>query len=178
MSREAHRVNQRRENDGLRTLSSSSRCRDRNKRQHLSMRAGEFIRRIEALGARGVPVRFDKTRGKGSHGTLYYGERFTVVKDRRKECGPGLIAKMLADPGLTRSDSGRSTWNGASSIRPKSSGRGRLPRDLPGLPEAATDCRQHQKICIEATDCLEEAVAGGSSAATTCQHHPAPSREC
>jgi mRNA interferase HicA len=69
------------------------------------VRAGEFIRRIEALGAaRGIPVRFDKTRGKGSHSTLYYGERLTVVKDRRKECGPGLIAKMLADLGLTRSD--------------------------------------------------------------------------
>ena len=36
------------------------------------MTAGEFIRRIGALGAgRGVPVRSDKTRGKGSHGTLY-----------------------------------------------------------------------------------------------------------
>jgi mRNA interferase HicA len=69
------------------------------------MRAGEFIRRITALGAsRGVSVRFDKTRGKGSHGTLYYGERFTVVKDRRKECGPGLINKMLTDLGLTRRD--------------------------------------------------------------------------
>jgi mRNA interferase HicA len=69
------------------------------------MRAGEFIRRTEALGAaRGVSVRFDKTRGKGSHGTLYYGDRFTIVKDRRKECGPGLIGKMLADLGLTRRD--------------------------------------------------------------------------
>jgi hypothetical protein len=37
------------------------------------MTAGEFIRRIVTLGAaRGVPVRFDPTRGKGSHGTLYY----------------------------------------------------------------------------------------------------------
>jgi mRNA interferase HicA len=69
------------------------------------MTAGEFIRRIQALGAaRGVSVRFDKTRGKGSHGTLYYGGRFTVVKDRRKECGPGLLAKMLADLGLSRRD--------------------------------------------------------------------------
>jgi predicted RNA binding protein YcfA (HicA-like mRNA interferase family) len=69
------------------------------------MTAGEFIRRVEALGAaRGVVVRFDKTRGKGSHGTLYYGDRFTVVKDRRKECGPGLISKMLADLGLSRRD--------------------------------------------------------------------------
>ena len=59
------------------------------------MRAGEFIRRVQVLGA---------TRGKGSHGTLYYGDRFTVVKDRRKECGPGLLAKMLADLGLRRRD--------------------------------------------------------------------------
>ncbi len=69
------------------------------------MTAGEFIRRIIALGgARGVSVRFDKTRGKGSHGTLYYGDRFRVVKDRRKECGPGLLGKMLADLGLNRRD--------------------------------------------------------------------------
>ena len=31
---------------------------------------------------------------------------------------------------------------------------------FPDFPEAATDCRQLEKICIEATDCLEEAVAG------------------
>jgi mRNA interferase HicA len=69
------------------------------------MRAGEFIRRVQVLGAtRSVPVRFDPTRGKGSHGTLYYGDRFTVVKDRRKECGPGLLAKMLTDLGLSRRD--------------------------------------------------------------------------
>jgi len=69
------------------------------------MTAGEFIRQITALGAeRGVPVRFDETRGKGSHGTLYYGARFTVVKDRRKECGPGLLGKMLRDLGLSRRD--------------------------------------------------------------------------
>lgn len=69
------------------------------------MAAGEFTRRIRTLGAaRGVPVRFDESRGKGSHGTLYYGDRFTVVKDRRKECGPGLLGKMLADLGLSRRD--------------------------------------------------------------------------
>jgi len=69
------------------------------------MTAGEFIRRIQTIGAsRGIPVRFDRTRGKGSHATLYYGSRFTVVKDRRKECGPGLIGKMLADLGLSRRD--------------------------------------------------------------------------
>jgi mRNA interferase HicA len=38
-------------------------------------------------------------RRKGSHGTLYCGERFTVVKDGREQCGPGLLNKMLADLG-------------------------------------------------------------------------------
>ena len=71
----------------------------------MTLEAGEFIRRVTALGSsRDVLVRFDATRGKGSHGTLYYGGRFTVVKDRRKECGPGLLNKMLADLGLNRRD--------------------------------------------------------------------------
>ncbi|MFI5397508.1 MAG: hypothetical protein ACHQ9S_18375 [Candidatus Binatia bacterium] len=43
-------------------------------------------------------------RGKGSHGTVYYGERFTVLKDRRKELSPGLLAAMLVQLGLTRED--------------------------------------------------------------------------
>ncbi len=48
--------------------------------------------------------RFDARQGKGSHGRLYYGERFTTVKDRKKEIGPGLLQKMLADLGLSRND--------------------------------------------------------------------------
>ena len=39
----------------------------------------------------------DASRGKGSHATLYLGESFTIVKDRKKEIGPGLLASMLAD---------------------------------------------------------------------------------
>jgi antitoxin HicB len=31
---------------------------------------------------------------------------------------------------------------------------------FPDFPEVGTDCRQHEKIRVEATDCLEEAVAG------------------
>lgn len=37
---------------------------------------------------------------KGSHGRLYYGERFTTLKDRKKEIGPGLYRKMLRDLGI------------------------------------------------------------------------------
>jgi mRNA interferase HicA len=46
----------------------------------------------------------DSSRGKGSHATLYLGDKFTIVKDRKKEIGPGLLASMLADLGLTKED--------------------------------------------------------------------------
>jgi mRNA interferase HicA len=42
--------------------------------------------------------------GKGSHGTLYYGARRTILKDPRKEIGPGLLRKILADLGLSPRD--------------------------------------------------------------------------
>jgi hypothetical protein len=42
--------------------------------------------------------------GKGSHGRLYYGGRFTTLKDRTKEIGPGLLKAMLDQLGLTKDD--------------------------------------------------------------------------
>jgi hypothetical protein len=41
---------------------------------------------------------------QGSHGRLYYGNRFTTLKDRKKEIGPGLLNAMLAQLGLTKAD--------------------------------------------------------------------------
>ena len=49
-------------------------------------------------------MRFEPRMGKGSHGRLHYGERFTTVKDRRKEIGPGLLAAMIRQLGLSRTD--------------------------------------------------------------------------
>ena len=69
------------------------------------MTGREFIKRASNLGrVRGVSVRVDTERGKGSHITLYYGKANTIVKDRRKEIGPGLLSKMIRDLGLKRSD--------------------------------------------------------------------------
>ena len=51
-------------------------------------------------------VAFDGGHGKGSHGRLYFGDRFTTLKDRRKEIGPGLLAAMLDQLGLKRDDIG------------------------------------------------------------------------
>jgi mRNA interferase HicA len=65
------------------------------------MRAGEFIRQVEHIGRqRGI----ETGRGKGSHGTLFFGERFTVVVDRRRELKTGLLHAMLRQLGLRLSD--------------------------------------------------------------------------
>jgi mRNA interferase HicA len=69
------------------------------------MTGAEFIRRVRRVGReRGITVEFDERRGKGSHGTLYFGDRATVVKDRKKELGAGLLNDMLKQLGLTRAD--------------------------------------------------------------------------
>jgi hypothetical protein len=52
------------------------------------MKGHEFERRIKKAGRRlGVPAAFEAGHGKGSHGRLYFGDRFTTLKDRRKEIG-------------------------------------------------------------------------------------------
>ncbi len=71
----------------------------------LRVKGREFVSRVFELGAkRGVPVRLDMKRGKGSHVTLYYGGRRTVVKDRRKELATGLLSAMIRQLGLQRGD--------------------------------------------------------------------------
>ena len=65
----------------------------------------DFIDRVSEIGReQGVPVRIDTKRGEGSHITVYYGARKTVVKDRRKEIPAGLLSAMIRQLGLDRSD--------------------------------------------------------------------------
>ncbi|MDA1370416.1 MAG: hypothetical protein O2971_06600 [Proteobacteria bacterium] len=60
------------------------------------MTGKEFERRVRSLGRhKNVPVRFEP-HGKGSHGRLYYGDRFTTLKDRKKEIGVGLLKAMCS----------------------------------------------------------------------------------
>lgn len=67
----------------------------------ISVRGREFVDRVRNIGrARGVLVRLDTKRGKGSHVTVYYGDRKTIVKDRRKEIPPGLLSAMARQLGL------------------------------------------------------------------------------
>lgn len=63
------------------------------------------MRRVRKLGRRrGVAVTFRKERGKGSHGTLYFGSRLTVVRNLKDELKKGTLHAMLKQLGLTLED--------------------------------------------------------------------------
>ena len=65
------------------------------------MTSREFIRRARAYARRtGQSFRFDAAHGKGSHGRLYVGSRFTTV--RRGELSPGILAAMLRQLDIDR----------------------------------------------------------------------------
>jgi mRNA interferase HicA len=69
------------------------------------MTGNEFIRSIKNIGKRNrVTVRFVKQRGKGSHGTLYYGAPFTIVRNPKDELKKGTLHAMLAQIGLSITD--------------------------------------------------------------------------
>jgi hypothetical protein len=62
------------------------------------VKGAEFERRIQRLAkSRRVVCVFVADRGKGSHGRLYFGDEFTTLKDRKKEIGRDLLAKMCRD---------------------------------------------------------------------------------
>jgi mRNA interferase HicA len=69
------------------------------------MKGAEFIRKVRRRGGQlGTPVKIVATRGKGDHVTLYYGDRFTIVGDQRKELKTGTMHAMLRQIGLTLKD--------------------------------------------------------------------------
>ncbi len=69
------------------------------------MRGNEFIKRVKQIGKqRNIEVRVDKKRGKGSHVTLYFGDRFTIVRNPKDELKTGTLQAMLEQLGLSRED--------------------------------------------------------------------------
>jgi mRNA interferase HicA len=69
------------------------------------MRGREFIERVKELAReRSVQFRFDPIRGKGSHGTIWYGTRFTVVPNPRQELKKGTLGGMCRQLGIRPHD--------------------------------------------------------------------------
>ena len=69
------------------------------------VKTAELVRRIARFARkRGMALRYDRRHGKGSHGRIYLGSRFSTVPGERKDIGAGLLAKILRDLGLRRED--------------------------------------------------------------------------
>ncbi len=65
------------------------------------MKTTALISKLRKQGRKdGVAVRYDPRTGKGSHGRVWYGDRFTTVPGAGKEIGPGLLAKICRDLGI------------------------------------------------------------------------------
>lgn len=60
------------------------------------MKGNEFVKRVKKLAkVKGKTVSINKSRGKGSHITLYYGQKFTVVRNLKDELKTGTYKAML-----------------------------------------------------------------------------------
>jgi mRNA interferase HicA len=69
------------------------------------MKGAEFIRRVQRYAkAQGLACHVEQKRGKGSHVTLYLGDRLTIVRDPRDELKTGTLHAMLKQLGLSLSD--------------------------------------------------------------------------
>jgi mRNA interferase HicA len=65
------------------------------------MKGSEFLRKIKKLGeAKGIRVELNQRRGKGSHGTLFFGERFTIICNLKDELKIGTFKAMLKQLGI------------------------------------------------------------------------------
>lgn len=69
------------------------------------MKGHEFLKKLKKLGDKnGIPIKLVQQRGKGSHSTLFYGERFTIIRNPKDELKSGTLNAMLKQLGLTKND--------------------------------------------------------------------------
>jgi mRNA interferase HicA len=69
------------------------------------MKGSELLRRLRKLGRRrGVNVELAPERGKGSHAIVYFGDRFTVIRNLKDELKTGTLHAILKQLGLSPED--------------------------------------------------------------------------
>ena len=69
------------------------------------MNGNELLKKLKKIAKeRKINLALAKFHGKGSHGTLYFGGKKTIMKDPKKEIGPGLLRAMLNRLGLEKKD--------------------------------------------------------------------------
>ena len=69
------------------------------------MKGSEFLRKIKKLGEeKDISVKLIQERGKGSHSTLEYGDRFTIIRNLKDELKTGTLNAMLKQLGINKKD--------------------------------------------------------------------------
>lgn len=70
-----------------------------------AVKGSEFIRKVQALAkARGLYHGVDEKRGKGSHITLYLGNRLTIVRNPKDELKTGTLHAMCKQLGIRKNE--------------------------------------------------------------------------
>ena len=71
----------------------------------LDMTGNELLRRLRRMARRKrATFLYEGRPGKGGHGRIHFGERFTTIPALTHEIPPGLLTKILRDLGLSRRD--------------------------------------------------------------------------
>jgi mRNA interferase HicA len=69
------------------------------------LKGSEFVRRVQRVAKKkGIRAEYKAERGKGSHGTLYFGDKRTVVRNLKDELKTGTFHAMLKQLGIKDSD--------------------------------------------------------------------------
>ena len=80
-------------------------CRPNRSVRQLQGEGQRVLRKVKRIAQwRKLAYRWHPERGSGSHGTLYLGDKLTVVKDLKKELGPSLLADMCRQLGIRKED--------------------------------------------------------------------------
>jgi mRNA interferase HicA len=69
------------------------------------MKGSELLRKIKKLAKeKGVKVTLIQRRGKGSHSTLIYGARFTIIRNLKDELKTGTYNAILKQLDIDEND--------------------------------------------------------------------------
>lgn len=69
------------------------------------MKGSEFLRKLKKLGKeKGIKVKLIEERGKGSHCTIEYGDRFTIIRNLKDELKTGTYNAMLKQLGISKDE--------------------------------------------------------------------------
>jgi mRNA interferase HicA len=69
------------------------------------MKGSEFLRKLKNLGKeKGIKVKLIEERGKGSHCTIEFGNRFTIIRNLKDELKTGTFNAMLKQLGISKNE--------------------------------------------------------------------------